>query len=52
MNDDSAVCETHGYVTVVDQDSFSGHAGGRCYVTTLSCGCVDLDESADVAAAY
>jgi len=42
----------HGDTTIVGFGSFTGYAGGKCYVTELACGCTDLDESADVRAAY
>ena len=42
----------HGDTTIVEFGSFTGYAGGKCYVTELACGCTDLDESADVRAAY
>lgn len=44
-------CSTHGDVDVVSRDQFIGFAGGICYVTVLSCGCQDVDESADIEAA-
>lgn len=44
-------CSEHGPVEPVGEDQFIGFAGGRCYVTILSCGCQDVDESADLAAA-
>jgi hypothetical protein len=44
-------CESHGWQQIVDSNSFPGYAGGAVYVNTLTCGCTDLDETADLAAA-
>lgn len=45
-------CEVHDLiVTVMEADSFLGYAGGRCYTTTLSCGCTTMDDSNDMWAA-
>jgi hypothetical protein len=42
----------HGMQEIVDGGSFTGFAGGRCYYTELACGCIDMDETNDVNAAY
>jgi hypothetical protein len=42
----------HGLQRIVKCDSGGGFAGGRIYWTILECGCVDLDESDDIRAAY
>lgn len=47
-----AICPRHGETQVTGQSSYTGFAGGRCYLTELECGCTDADESADIAAAY
>jgi hypothetical protein len=47
-----AWCPEHGCVTVVDEVSFTGFAGGTSTWAVYSCGCTDLDESADIEAAY
>lgn len=49
---DDAYCEKHGDVTIIDEFSFTGYAGGKCFGFELSCGCTSLDESNDIAAAY
>lgn len=45
-------CSTHGWQLVVDQGSGRGFAGGAIYWEQLYCGCVDMDESDDIRAAY
>jgi hypothetical protein len=49
--DEAAECPTHGPTTVAGVHPFQGYAGGRCYLTTLACGCSDMDESGDLEAA-
>jgi hypothetical protein len=44
-------CDEHGYQHVDDAGSGSGFAGGRVYWTDLACGCTQVDETGDVAAA-
>jgi hypothetical protein len=41
----------HGMQEIVETGDYIGFAGGRCWYATLACGCVDADESRDVAAA-
>lgn len=48
------ICPTHGR-TRIDPSrsgSYSGFAGGRCTYILLECGCTEVDESADLRAAY
>jgi len=45
-------CPRHGEQPVTGCVAFTGYAGGTCYAHQLACGCTDLDESGDVAAAY
>jgi hypothetical protein len=52
VDDGIVECPAHGRVMIVASDTFTGYAGGRCYASTLSCGCSDVDESADLRAAY
>ena len=42
----------HGEQEVVEFGSGTGFAGGAIYWTTYACGCVDMDESNDIRAAY
>lgn len=49
--EDTATCPEHGQVNVMDWGSYSGFAGGACSWAQLSCGCYDVDESADLRAA-
>jgi hypothetical protein len=42
----------HGWQLVVDHGSARGFAGGNIYWAQLYCGCVDMDESDDIRAAY
>jgi hypothetical protein len=44
-------CTKHGATKSIEFGSFTGYAGGTCYFERFECGCSDLDESADVAAA-
>lgn len=41
----------HGEQEIADMGSGSGFAGGQIYWTVYACGCVDMDESNDIAAA-
>ncbi|HWI69474.1 MAG TPA: hypothetical protein VNS88_14060 [Nitrospiraceae bacterium] len=45
-------CDKHGWQIVSNGGSGGGFAGGRIYWTELACGCVDMDESDDIRAAY
>lgn len=45
-------CENHGWQIMTDHGSRGGFAGGRIYWAELACGCVDMDESDDIRAAY
>jgi hypothetical protein len=45
------ICRRHGEVTVTGSGGYTGFAGGACYYEQFSCGCYDVDESADVRAA-
>lgn len=47
-----ALCPTHGWQAITHTGSFTGYAGGTCYVATLACGCGGVDESADIRAAF
>lgn len=42
----------HGWQLIIKQGSGGGFAGGRIYWAELACGCVDMDESDDIRAAY
>lgn len=42
----------HGEQEIVSQGSGSGFAGGTIYWVNLACGCVDMDESDDMRAAF
>ena len=42
----------HGWQLVVESGSGRGFAGGTIYWEQLYCGCVDMDESDDIRAAY
>ena len=44
-------CPQHGGQEITGGDTFTGYAGGRCWVLHLACGCSIADESGDVAAA-
>lgn len=44
-------CAEHGDQRVTDTQTFTGFAGGRCYVWTLACGHAIADESDDLRAA-
>ena len=43
--------DDHGLQEIIETGDYSGFAGGRCYFAELACGCYDVDESRDVAAA-
>lgn len=43
--------DEHGLQEIVETGDYIGFAGGRCYFTELACGCIDADESRDIAAA-
>lgn len=45
-------CGQHGWQIIEGQGSGGGFAGGTIYWATLACGCVDMDESYDIRAAY
>jgi hypothetical protein len=42
----------HVVQRIKDGGSFTGYAGGRSSWTELECGCIDLDETNDINAAY
>jgi len=48
---DAATCPRHGPTTVTGCGTTAGFAGGACYWAQLACGCFDMDESNDLAAA-
>jgi hypothetical protein len=45
-------CAKHGEQEVIEEGSFTGYAGGRSWWAKLACGCMAVDESNDIAAAY
>ena len=49
---DLTECARHGEQEVTGGGSFTGYAGGRSYWLELACGCTQMDESGDVAAAF
>ena len=44
-------CQQHGRQNIARTAQFTGYAGGLCFYAVLTCGCTDLDESADLRAA-
>lgn len=49
-----AFCDRHGWTMIDGPFSYQGpgYAGGMIYATTLLCGCTDLNEDADLRAAF
>lgn len=49
--EDAAYCPKHGLATITETYIYTGFAGGCSWALRVACGCLLLDESADVRSA-